>query len=248
LYSVSSISIKFVFSFVNLDEKVGLYAGCMTRVDVAFNLAFLSRFSNGPTPDSWDAVVEMLIYLWQTRALGLTYGGREFKIPDMPSCRPRIDPRVYEALGGLIVISDSSWKTGATYAGFFILFQNAAVDWISKLLKVMLSSSEAEIGAGTLAAKRVIYIRHFIGFVKPLPSVAVSHVVDNSALPSLTENLGVSRKTEHFRRWLHFMRYAVLHGYIHVHLAKTHDMHANFLTKVENLSAFFISRKIAMNL
>jgi hypothetical protein len=31
--------------------------------------------------------------------------------------------------------------------------------------------------------------------------------------PHLTEKMGSSRKTEHFRRWLQFMRYAVLHNF-----------------------------------
>jgi hypothetical protein len=53
--------------------------------------------------------------------------------------------------------------------------------------------------------KRAIYVRHFLGFVEALPNIAIPHVVDNSALPALTENMGVSRKTEHFRRWQHFI-------------------------------------------
>jgi hypothetical protein len=143
------------------------------------------------------------------------------------------------------------WRTGGALTGtpsYRETVKGMSELWACKLLKVMLSSSESEIGAGTIAVKRAIYVRHFIGFIDPLPTVAISHIVDNSALPALTENLGVSRKTEHFRRWLHFMRYAVLHGYVYVHLAKTTDMHANALTKVENLSAFLIFRKIAMNL
>jgi hypothetical protein len=57
----------------------------------------------------------------------------------------------------------------------------------------------------TVVWKRAIYVRHFLGFVEALPNIAIPHVVDNSALPALTENMGVSRKTEHFRRWQHFI-------------------------------------------
>ena len=46
-------------------------------------------------------------------------------------------------------------------------------------------------------------------------------------LPSLTENLGSSKKTEHFRRWQLIMRYMVTHGYTYVHLCKTADMLAD---------------------
>ena len=81
-----------------------------------------------------------------------------------------------------------------------------------------------------------------------MPGTAVPHIVDNSAVPHLTINLGVSSKTEHFARWQHYMRYLVTMGYTVVHLVKTCDMHANTLTKVEHKSAFFVFRKLAMNL
>jgi hypothetical protein len=90
-------------------------------------------------------------------------------------------------------------------------------------------------------------VRHFLGFIEAMPNLAIPHVIDNSALPALTENMGVSRKTEHFRRWQHFMRYAVTHGYVYTHLARTFEMHANALTKVENLEAFLKFVRIAMN-
>ena len=57
----------------------------------------------------------------------------------------------------------------------------------------------------------------------------------------------MSRKSEHFRRWQHFLRYLVTHGYIYIHLCRTHEMHANALTKVENLDAFVRFIKVAMN-
>ena len=110
-----------------------------------------------------------------------------------------------------------------------------------------MSSAEAEIGAGSIAGKRSVYVRDFIGTVEPLRPIPISHLVDNSALPALTENLGVSRKSEHFRRWQHFLRYLVTHGYTFIHLCRTHEMHANALTKVENLDAFYRFIKVAMN-
>jgi hypothetical protein len=56
---------------------------------------------------------------------------------------------------GQLVISDSSWKVDCTYAGLFVLGGGAALDWKSNLMKVKLSSSEAEIAAGSMAGKGV---------------------------------------------------------------------------------------------
>ena len=97
-------------------------------------------------------------------------------------------------------MSDASWKTEATYAGVIIFFAGAAVDWCSVLLKVQCSSAEAEIAAGSIGSKRMIYIRNVLGEIFTLPEIAISHVVDNSATPPLTENLGVAKNSEHFRR------------------------------------------------
>ena len=59
--------------------------------------------------------------------------------------------------------------------------------WGSTLLKVMLSSSEAEIGAGciALAGKRAIYVRNLLGKMLKLPPIPIPHIIDNSALCTL---------------------------------------------------------------
>lgn len=38
----------------------------------------------------------------------------------------------------------------------------------------------------------MVYIRGFIGCIVALPKIPVSQIIDNSALPALTENMGVS--------------------------------------------------------
>ena len=100
----------------------------------------------------------------------------------------------------------------------------------------------------TSLPKRAIYLRHLIGEVTPLPALPIPHIVDHSALPPLSENLGVSRKTEHFRRWLHFMRYCVLHNYTYVHLTKSEHMLADSLTKVGDKYGYHSFLKAVFNL
>lgn len=65
-----------------------------------------------------------------------------------------------------------------------------------------------------------------------LPRKPIAHLIDNSAMPALTENVGVSKKTEHFARWMHYLRYLVQHGLIYVYLIRTYEMIADCLTKV----------------
>ena len=98
-----------------------------------------------------------------------------------------------------------------------------------------------EVGAGSIASKRGMYVRQFLCHIMRLPRVPTSHIVDASSLPAITENLGVSKKTEHFFRWLHYahyMRFMVTHGYSYVHLCRTFDMWADAMTKVSDRDLF----------
>ena len=110
-----------------------------------------------------------------------------------------------------------------------------------------LSTAEVEIAAGSYGAKRGMYVRNTFGEMFPLPRRAASHVIDNSALPSLTENVGVSKKTEHFTRWLQYLRHLVQQGLSYVHLCRTHDMRADPLTKVVARDAFYQFVKLGSN-
>ena len=225
-----------------------MYAACMTRGDYAYYTSFLSQFSKLPFLKAWEALEQVLVSLYATRKQKLTYGGKVIKIPDAPTCTPPLNPSVIEQMFGLVIFSDASWKLGCTYAGFFILFCNAAVDWGALKLKVMLSSTEGEIAAGSHATRRVVYVRHLLGEILKLPKLPVTHIVDNSATPPLTEKMGASRKSEHFRRWEQFMRYSVVHGHSYVHLCSTRDQLADGLTKISNATQYLNMRAVMLNL
>ena len=99
-----------------------------------------------------------------------------------------------------------------------------------------------------LAGKRLVYVRNLWGEFGEMAKVPVSFIIDNTAVPALSENIGVSKKTEHFRRWQQFLRYLVTHGYAYVHIVRTFEELANALTKIENRHAYITFRKIAMNI
>ena len=221
-----------------------LYAVCMVRGDVAFHVSFLSRFSCAATDAAWKELVRLMCYLWHTRSLKLKYRAGSLVMPIFRTARPPMSSGIFNKMHGLLTISDASWKVDSTYCGVMVLGGGAALDWKAQLVKVKLSSTEAEIGAGSIGGKRLVYIRGVIGEILALEKLPVMHVIDNSAMPALTENVGVSRKTEHFRRWLHYLRYLVTHGFSFVHLVRTFEMHANSLTKVEQQAEYLAFRKI----
>ena len=227
------------------------WAADATRFDVAFHASFLARFNPRELQrkEVWEAERKLLNYMYHSAdRVVLTLGGSSIRVPEIPSAKPPLSPRNIVPLHGLIMISDGSLQTNNNYVGYLVLMFNGAVDWGSHLVKVKLSTAEVEIAAGSACEKRHSYIRNTFGEMFPLPRMAASHVIDNSAMPSLTENVGASKKTEHFVRWLLYMRQQVQHGLSYVHLCRTFDMDADCLTKVAMRAAFMRFVQLGANM
>ena len=105
------------------------------KPDISYNVSLLCRFSSRPSPEAWRALVKVLQYLYKTRKRAITYGGPLQLNDRLTRTKPPIDPTLHNKLMGLHIYSDASWKTESTYAGFVIMYNNAALDWGSKLLK-----------------------------------------------------------------------------------------------------------------
>ena len=230
-----------------------LYIACMTRPDISFYIAQLCRYMSAPSLECYTRAEELLAYVYHTRYMGLIYGGTELRLPDAQSYtdKLKIDRLKFEANMGLHAYSDASWKVDDTYAGHVILANNAAIDWSSKLLKVKASSAEAEISAGCLATKRIIFVRNVMTellklFDKSLVG-ATPLLIDNSAAIELSENVGVSKKTEHFKRWQHTLRDETNNGVIKPLFVRTKWQTADILTKVVSRKLLWQMRDVMIN-
>lgn len=210
------------------------YVMCFTQGDTANVLARLGRYMADPPVWAWTALVLLFGYMYHRRNSPLTYR-RDFSITSVPSAKPPfpIDMPVFLGNLGITIWSDASWKTNNTYAGHIITVFGAAVDWQSKLVRIIChSSAEAEICAGCFASKRAMYVLQFfreLGFniICPLPVM-----IDNTAADSLSIKHGATRATEHFLRWQHDMRHRRLHRLIDVHYVSDPEQRADAMTKV----------------
>jgi len=98
--------------------------------------------------------------------------------------------------------SDASWLL-RTPAGFFLFFMNGPIDWAAKLIRVIcLSTAEAEIAAGCMLGKRVVFITQLLQDFKLAPDNPPLLLIDNSATDDLCGKNGVTPRTAHFLRWL----------------------------------------------
>ncbi|CAM9169235.1 unnamed protein product [Ascophyllum nodosum] len=63
---------------ISYREAVGalMWVATMTRPDLSFAAHQLAKFIDNPGPTHWKAAWKTLEYLWRTRNLGITYGGK----------------------------------------------------------------------------------------------------------------------------------------------------------------------------
>ena len=186
-------------------------------------------------------MIDLLSCLYHTRHDKLRYSRTPAGVP-----KQIIDAGLEDSVRSnhyIYCMPDGAWKLKASeilnmnYGGWVIMMWGAAIDWGSKLVKVTChSSAEVEIGAGCFCAKRAQHIRSFMNELKEHDvgsgiSGAIVFLIDNEACGPLTSNVGVSRTTEHFLRWQHYLRRLVAHKYAVVLWLPTKDETGDIMTK-----------------
>eukprot|EP00961_Rhodomonas_salina_P112879 1518615-Rhodomonas_salina.1 len=149
----------------------------MTRPDLAFAFAELSKFVQAPGLVHLRAARRVLAYLVATSELGITYS------------RPE-DPSQVNRLFGWV---DSDYAadpdTRKSVTGYIISMNNGPIAWKSKRQScVTLSSAEAEFVAASQCGVEVVYLRNLLrdlGFVQDAPTEIWE---DNAACVQMSEN------------------------------------------------------------
>ena len=71
-------------------------------------------------------------------------------------------------------------------------------------------------------------------------------LIDNEACGPLTSNVGVSKTTEHFLRWQHYLRWMVVHKFATVVWVPTDSMTGDIMTKII-LAGLFVKHRRRMH-
>lgn len=127
-------------------ELIGslMYLVLGTRPDLAFAVAYLSRYQESPTNDNWTALKRILRYVQGTKDFKLEYQRN----------------RTQE---NLTVYVDSDWASDAedrkSTSGFLLKVHGNTVQWCSrKQAMVTLSSTETEYVAACAAAQEAVWL------------------------------------------------------------------------------------------
>ena len=80
-----------------------------------------------------------------------------------------------------------------------------------------------------------------------LPRSPIPVYTDNKGTYDIVRNPGVTARTRHFERWLHYMRYLFSRNFIDIVLVSTNDMYADIFTKAVSRHILLMCRRFIMN-
>ena len=199
---------------------------------------------SAPKVPHYEAALVCLGYLVRTRSLGITYGGR-LRVPLGLS----EFPPGFEESGGLYVAHDSSWGSQIRpMGGYAIMYQNGAVDWSAKALKIVPDSScEAETAVGSRAVKAGAFVRELVVNNGQKVVGPTATLGDNLAMHTLIQQEGASARTRYYKRATLLIKRAVLLLIFRPFLVKTTEMIADIFTKATDKGTFTKMRNVVMN-
>jgi hypothetical protein len=215
-----------------------MYIAHFSNPHVSYHTSFLGQFMHDPSYAGYLAVLDLIIYLYHNRDIDVIV---YYPKPSIPKQIPGNQHAAFIASHGFHAWADASWLLRSP-AGYFLFMSGGPIDWASRLIRVIcLSSAEAEISAGSMAGKRLVFITELLGAFGIKLIAPIILLIDNSAAGDLTKKFGVSARTAHFLRWQHYLRWLVLHQYVTVVFVGTKEQLADILTKVVDISTFLLA-------
>jgi hypothetical protein len=192
-----------------------------------------------PSMQAYDAGIGVLAYLHTTRNLGLTYGPTHKQCP-LPAAQSSEVP---------IGHFDSSFgRTPYPFGGGFIEWRGAGVTWFARKPKTPPDSSAmGELAVTVEGSKAMIFTANVVEDM--VGTIGVPHMLnDNKAAIDMIHKPGVTKKSVHYERWIHFARELHLSGRMKYFWCSTVQMMADGFTKVVDKATFLKGRAYYMNI
>ena len=216
-----------------------LYVASHTRPDIALAVGLLTRVQAWPTPELLKQAERVLIYLSGTIDMKLTYTRCTKDTIDL-----NLAPRV--VIEGA---SDATFDAAHSTSGYLIFLMNAAIAWcMKKQVSVALSTYQAEVMAGSLAACEFVSVRGLLnemGFPQTSPSTLK---MDSTSAINLAEDPVMHSQSKHIARRDLFIRELKERGILSPVYVKTDKNTADALTKPLMKEPFYSHRATMLGL
>lgn len=199
-------------------EAVGslMFAAVVSRPDIMYAVANVSKFLTNPSQEHWQAVKIILRYIRNTLDVGIEYRKTE-------------ETR-------LIGYSDSDYAgdvtTRKSTSGIVFTLAGGAISWASKRQSVVaMSTTEAEYIAASDATKEAIWLRRLLNDIGFGQKGSTILNVDNQGAIKLIHNPELHKRTKHIDVRYHFIREKVNGGEIKINYLKSEEQLADLFTK-----------------
>lgn len=204
-----------------------LYAANITRIDIAYIVGQLCRYTSKPCAHHMQAAIQVFRYLKRTTAACLIFGLHQ-------SFNPKsINVTAY---------SDANWgsdlETGKSNSGGLIRFNGDIIGWHSKRQKsVAQSSAESEYMALAETVKEALWYRSWVYEIFN-HYICCTIKCDNTAAIQLSQNDSIHNRSKHISIRYHLVRDTVKKGRINIMWVGTREQQADVLTKALGPSLF----------
>lgn len=190
----------------------------MTRPDITFSTAFLSKYLDKPTESLWKAGKRILRYLKETKDMELTYTKSNIN---------NLSIKAY---------SDSDWAGDVTdrksVSGSVIYYGDNAISWFSRKQHcVALSSCEAEYIAAAETASELLFVKGIVQDLCGESNTDTYLCLDNQSALKMTLSYENSKRAKHIDIKIHFIKDIVQKGLIKVKYVKSENNVADIFTK-----------------
>jgi hypothetical protein len=197
-----------------------LYLACCTRPDIALAVGQCAQYMSNPGPSHMEAAKHILRYIKGTPSVGLTFG----------NASPGMENLMYGYVDADHAACTDDRKSVAGYA---IMFNNAAISWSSRKIKVTsLSSFESEWYAASICGCEVEVLRRTLeelGYAQGSPTVLYE---DNAAcIYSSDKSRPMSARSRHIDTRVFKLRDLTSEGIIKLVKIATDEQMADCLTK-----------------
>ena len=224
------------FDYLSIVGSLLHLVNCV-RCDIAYAVGVLTRHSACPGPAHVRATKRVIMYLYNTRTLGITYRRQD---QSEHSNKPQLFEGAKHPLDDgrnlLQTFADSDYagsECKRSTMGMVIMMNGGPIAWASTLGKTVATSTcEAEINAAVVAEKEALHFAQLIkdlGFELPSP---IQIGEDNAAcIAQANSGLRLVRNAKHYQVKLRFLQQLVVDNEVEFIYTPTDTMLADFFTK-----------------
>ena len=210
-----------------------LYCAHQARPDIAISVGLLTRVQAWPSPDLLKRAERVLIYLSGTMDMMLTYTASGHIAPSI-AWAPRVT---------LVGASDASFDLAHSTSGYVFFIGGAAIEWSTKKqTTIALSTYEAEVVAGSMAACAAVAIRGILEEIRLEQLEPTTLYLDSSSAIDLSNDPMHYNKSKHVARRDLFIRELVENNVVKTKFIPTAKNTADVLTKPLNKALFTAHR------